>query len=76
MKNYIKNIGAFFLIILFITAVLVKGLFQNIASKSLSFEKMFSEENIVETLITIFIVSIMVVALKLLWDWGKGGQKL
>jgi hypothetical protein len=76
MKNYIKNIGAFFLIILFITAVLVKGLFQNIASKSLSFEKMFSEENIVETLITIFIVSIMVVALKLLWDWGKGGKKL
>ena len=72
MKNYIRNIVGFFLIILFITAVLVKGLFQNIASKSLSFEKMFSEENIVETFITIFIVSITVVALKLLWAWGEG----
>lgn len=36
---------------LFLGFVILKGLFQNIASETFSFERMFSHENVIETLL-------------------------
>ena len=71
MNKYMKIIIEVLIIIFVIAAVFIKGLFINIASQPFSFEKMFSKENIIETLIITFVLSIIVIPLKLLWDKNK-----
>jgi hypothetical protein len=66
MREYIKGVG----VIAFISvAVLIVKLHQNTLPEPFSFEKILSKENIFDTLIGLFIASIIVVPLKLLWDW-------
>ena len=52
---------------LFLVLVLLKGLFQNIAAETFSFEKMLSHENIIETLVIYGGIILIVLPIYLIW---------
>lgn len=71
MGKRIKDLAilllAFVMLALFLGLVILKGLFQNIAAETFSFEKMFSHENVIETLVIYGGIILIVLPIYLIW---------
>lgn len=60
-KELTQVLLVFLVILLFLAIVFVKSLFQHISAEPFSIERMFSQENIQETLVLLGVISVIVI---------------
>ena len=69
MMNILSGLAVLLVVFIFLGVIYLKGLFLN--AGGLNADSIFNYENLVSTLKELFIFSLIIVPLILLWNWYK-----